>query len=328
MASHRLRLLRPVAQQHPGDAGTDRARIEAGRCQRGDLAADQSRIHQAVAESRQRRQRMQESRVGARSGDHGALQTLCEPSDGLRAVDAVRDQLGDHGIVERRDHGAGLHAGIDTQPIAFRNIEADDRTRRRHEAAGGVLRVEARLDGVPRHLDLPLAQRQLLAARNPQLPFDEVEPGDRLGHRMLHLQAGVHLDEVPGGRRPKRTALDQELDRAGALVAHGLGAGDGSLRDLGPQLRRHAGRGRLLDHLLVAPLQRAVALEQVHDVAVGVAEHLHLDVPGPDDHLLEQHAGIPERRFRLALRALQRRHEVRIASRPGACRARRRRRPP
>jgi hypothetical protein len=28
------------------------------------------------------------------------------------------------------------------------------------------------------------------------------------------------------------------------------------------------------------PLQRAVALEQVDDVAVGVAEHLHLDVVG------------------------------------------------
>ena len=36
-----------------------------------------------------------------------------------------------------------------------------------------------------------------------QLPFDEVEPGDRLGHRMLHLQARVHLDEVPGRRRPE-----------------------------------------------------------------------------------------------------------------------------
>ena len=38
------------------------------------------------------------------------------------------------------------------------------------------------------------------------------------------------------------------------------------------------GAGRLLDHLLVAALQRTVALEQVHDVAVAIGEHLHLDM--------------------------------------------------
>ena len=42
--------------------------------------------------------------------------------------------------------------------------------------------------------------------------------------------------------------------------------------------RVHARRGRLLDHLLVAALQRAVALEQVHGIAVPVGEHLDLDV--------------------------------------------------
>ena len=41
-----------------------------------------------------------------------------------------------------------------------------------------------------------------------------------------------------------------------------------------------AGRRRLLDQLLVAPLHRAVALAQVHDPAVRVAHDLDLDVPG------------------------------------------------
>ena len=51
----------------------------------------------------------------------------------------------------------------------------------------------------------------------------------------------------------------------------------------------------------------------MHDVAVGVAEHLHLDVPGPGDDLLEQDAGISERRLRLALRALERGRKIRVA---------------
>ena len=60
------------------------------------------------------------------------------------------------------------------------------------------------------------------------------------------------------------------------------------------------GRRALLDHLLVAPLQRAVALEEMDDVAVLVAEHLHFDVARRDDVFLDQHARIAERRLGLA----------------------------
>ena len=48
----------------------------------------------------------------------------------------------------------------------------------------------------------------------------------------------------------------------------------------------------------------------MHDVAVRVAEHLHLDVPRPVDHLLQQDAGIAECCLGLALRALERRRET------------------
>ena len=37
-------------------------------------------------------------------------------------------------------------------------------------------------------------------------------------------------------------------------------------------------RGGLLEHLLVAALQRAVALAEMHAVAVAVAQHLDLDM--------------------------------------------------
>ena len=41
-------------------------------------------------------------------------------------------------------------------------------------------------------------------------------------------------------------------------------------------------------------LHRAVALEEVHRLAGGVGEHLHLDVAGPQHGLLEEHRGIAE----------------------------------
>ena len=62
------------------------------------------------------------------------------------------------------------------------------------------------------------------------------------------------------------------------------------------------GRGRrLLDDLLVAALDRALPLGQRDDVAVGVAEHLDLDVAAALDVALAEHGAVAERRRRLAL---------------------------
>ena len=47
------------------------------------------------------------------------------------------------------------------------------------------------------------------AAGHQQLEPDQVEPGDRLGHRVLHLQPGVHLrgstGSPPAGRATNST---------------------------------------------------------------------------------------------------------------------------
>ena len=51
--------------------------------------------------------------------------------------------------------------------------------------------------------------------RHVQLQLHQVEPGRHLGHRMLDLQAGVHLHE----RRSARARVVEELDRAGVAVA-------------------------------------------------------------------------------------------------------------
>ena len=60
------------------------------------------------------------------------------------------------------------------------------------------------------------------------------------------------------------------------------------------------GRGRLLDHLLVATLDRAVALAQVDDRPVLVGGDLHLDVAGRGDESLDVEALVAERGARLA----------------------------
>ena len=59
-----------------------------------------------------------------------------------------------------------------------------------------------------------LLDRKLGAVGDPDLFKDQVDVGDHLGHRMLDLDAGVHLDEI------ERAVLVQELDGADAEIFH------------------------------------------------------------------------------------------------------------
>src|ERR1043166_2461867 len=98
---------------------------------------------------------------------------------------------------------------------------------------------------------------------------------------------------------------DDDLDRAGVAV---LDAARGRHRRLGhapAQLLGVARRGRLLDDLLVPPLDRTVAFEEVHDLAARVAEDLELDVARLLDVLLEQQAVVAEGLHGLAARRLE-----------------------
>jgi len=63
-----------------------------------------------------------------------------------------------------------------------------------------------------------LRERERLAGRNADHLLHQIEPGDALGDRVLHLQPGVHLEEEEAP-----VLADDELDRAGRLVVHGFG---------------------------------------------------------------------------------------------------------
>ena len=74
----------------------------------------------------------------------------------------------------------------------------------------------------PWNLTSPCVQLELAAGGDADLLQDEIDVGDLLGHRMLDLDARVHLDEV------ELAVLVQELDGADAEIfelAHRLGHG-------------------------------------------------------------------------------------------------------
>ena len=71
------------------------------------------------------------------------------------------------------------------------------------------------------------------------------------------------------------------------IVVDRLRRAHGHLAHLAAQLGCHGHRRRLLDQLLVAPLDRALAFAQMNAVAVVVGQDLDLDVPGAGDQLLK-----------------------------------------
>jgi hypothetical protein len=99
---------------------------------------------------------------------------------------------------------------------------------------------------------------------------------------VLHLDAAVHLDEVE-----LAALVDQELAGPGVHVLRRARERDRGVAHVLAERGRHDGRRRLLDQLLEAALDRAVALAEVDVVAVRVGDHLDLDVARLLDVLLE-----------------------------------------
>ena len=111
---------------------------------------------------------------------------------------------------------------------------------------------------------------------------------------MLDLDSAVQLEEV------EVAAVEHELDRAGAPVADRPAERDRGLAHPLPQLAVERRGGRLLEHLLVAALDRALALAEGDDLAVPVGEQLDLDVSRPLDVALVVDGVVAESGLRLA----------------------------
>jgi len=117
---------------------------------------------------------------------------------------------------------------------------------------------------------------------------------------MLDLDPGIELEE------PEIAAVQHELGSACALVADRAREGDRRIAHPRPQPWVERGRRRLLEHLLVPALDRAVSLAERHDVAVAVGEKLNLDVAGPLEVALTEDRVVAEGGSRLAPRRRQR----------------------
>ena len=127
---------------------------------------------------------------------------------------------------------------------------------------------------------------------------------------MLDLDAGVDLDEV----ETVRVGIDEKFDRAGILVACQPTDRQRRVADRLSHARIEVRCRCHLDHLLVAPLHGAIALEEVNEAAVHVAEELDLDMAGALDELLDEDLGAAEGGLAFTLSAFERHGELVLAA--------------
>ena len=122
---------------------------------------------------------------------------------------------------------------------------------------------------------------------------------------MFHLQTGIHLDEI------EPSVLKEELDRARTEIAQLLQRARDDSSDLHALVGVECGAAGFFPDLLVASLQRAVALAQMNHVACAVGQHLHFDVARLLEIFLHVHGIIGERRLGFGARRRQGELQVR-----------------
>ncbi len=225
-----------------------------------------------------------------------AEQDVGESRRGGSAGRRPDDDLREHAVVVRAHERAVAVAGIHTHIGRIGDAEAVERPARREEALRDILRVQAPFDRVAGESDVAHGIRKRTTGSDLELEGHEVKTGHELRHRVLDLEAGVHLEEP---ERPRR--IQHELDRARADVADRPRRGHRGSTQLRTERGIHRRGRRLLDHLLMTTLDRALAFEEVHHSALGVAEDLHLHVPRRVHEALEEDRAVAERPLGLTL---------------------------
>ena len=232
--------------------------------------------------------------VGLDAADSKLAERAVHLLDDGHEVLLLARELDEEGVVVWGDAAADDDLAVEADAHAAGGSVHLNLAKVRREGHLGILGGDAALHGEALDLDVLLARdadvRQGGTARDENLRLDQIDAGDLLRHRVLNLDAGVHLEKVVAALlvhhelHGTRVAVVDVLRQPHRVVVQSL-----------PKRWVQDGRRRQLHHLLVPPLHRAIALVQVHHVAVAVGENLNLDVPRRLDVPLEEHAPVAER---------------------------------
>ena len=152
----------------------------------------------------------------------------------FRASVAEGDEFRHQRIVIRRDHAIGMRRRIHANSRApgVRNTVMRPAEGTNVSGSSALMRHSI---AWPREHGLADDIFKLFPVGQANLRFDQVHARDHFRDRMLHLDAGVHFDEVD-----RAVFIHQEFDRAGAAVADLLERVDHLRAQLGALLRHRS----------------------------------------------------------------------------------------
>ena len=112
-----------------------------------------------------------------------------------------------------------------------------------------------------------------LAVGHFNLLFYEVHTDYFFGNRVLHLQAGIHFQEIIIAM-----FIDKEFNSARTDVVYGFGGSYCFFTHILTELRSNEHRRALFYYFLIAALNRTFAFAEVNYIAMFVAQYLELDM--------------------------------------------------
>ena len=235
------------------------------------------------------------------------------PSNRLSRRVAPGGDLHEQGVVERGDDRPRMRApGVDADPEARRALADGEPPMGRRKTARRVLGRHAALERVPAERDRVLGRHPRggvadpCAGGNAELRLDDIDPGDFLGDGVLDLQARIDFDEV----ELLRVGVQEEFHAPRVREVRGARQRQRRLAELPALSLGQKRRRRPLDHLLMAPLDGAIPLEQMHQIAVEIPQDLDFNVARPPHQLLDVHLVVAERGPGFASRGLDERRKL------------------
>src|SRR5439155_1400089 len=119
------------------------------------------------------------------------------PRDGLLTILPPGDHFRDERVIEDGHLEPGGDAAVVSNPRSCRRSQVTDQARSRHELLLRILGVHPAFDRVAvRREQARRVEGQTLTLCDPDLPLDQIEARDHLGHRMLDLKPRVHFEKV------------------------------------------------------------------------------------------------------------------------------------
>ena len=300
---------------NPASGEPGRRQVRAGGGQLGHAALQPAGAHAVTRQVGMAQHGLQERQVAVHPFQAELGQRAARPHQ--QRVESAAALMHDHLGQQCVEAWMGLEAGM--AMAIHPNARPTGGLVGAHRAAGGqraafgvhAFHIHAQLHGLAlgrRDVGLAQAQRgQGGALRQLQLRPHQVQPGDLLGHRVLHLKARVGLHEIEAARVRH---IDQELEGAQAAQAHLACQAQRGFQQAVTQGRIQIRRGRDLHQLLVVALHGAIALPGMAHSALPVAQRLHLHMTCTLHQLLHIDIATPEGGLRLRLAALIERRDI------------------